>query len=157
MDGSPASAAAVQEVASRVWPPHSEVRVIAANDPLTPTFVGQLIPPVAKIIDESNQADHEWLSKILEIRSQQLRESGLKVTSEVHEGDPKHILVQAAEEWAADCIFVGSIGFGNPFERFVLGSVSAAVAARAHCSVEVVRPRKTDGGNHERQSEYSRN
>jgi nucleotide-binding universal stress UspA family protein len=157
VDGSPASAAAVHEVASRVWHPLSEVRVIAVNDPLTPTLVGQLIPPVAKIIDESNQADHEWLNKILGIRSQQLRESGLRVSSEVREGDPKHILVQAAEEWGADCIFVGSIGFGNPFERFVLGSVSASVAARAHCSVEVVRPRKTNGGNHERQSEYSRN
>ena len=30
-------------------------------------------------------------------------------------------------------------GFGNRLERFLLGSVSAAVAARAHCSVEVVR------------------
>jgi len=35
--------------------------------------------------------------------------------------------------------FVGSAGFSNRLERFVLGSVSAAVAARAHCSVEVVR------------------
>jgi nucleotide-binding universal stress UspA family protein len=157
VDGSPPSAAAVHEAASRVWHPLSELRVIAVNDPLTPTFVGQLIPPFVKIIAESNQADHEWLSKILEIRSQQLRESGLRVSSEVREGDPKQILVQAAEAWGADCIFVGSIGFGNPFERFVLGSVSASVAARAHCSVEVVRPRKTNGGNHERQFDYLRN
>ena len=68
----------------------------------------------------------------------------MKVSTESREGDPKCELVEAAEEWGADCIFVGSIGFGNPFERFVLGSVSAAVAARAHCSVEVFRPRKTD-------------
>jgi nucleotide-binding universal stress UspA family protein len=34
---------------------------------------------------------------------------------------------------------VGSAGFSNRLERFVLGSVSAAVAARAHCSVEIVR------------------
>jgi len=157
VDGSPASAAAVHEVASRVWHPLSEVRVIAVNDPLRPTLVGRIIPPIAKIIDETNQADHEWLSKTLDIHSQQLQEHGLKVTSEVCEGDPKYILVQVAEKWGADCIFVGSIGFGNPFERFVLGSVSAAVAARAHCSVEVVRPLKTSGGKHERQSEYSRN
>jgi nucleotide-binding universal stress UspA family protein len=158
VDGSPASTAAVSEVESRVWPPNSEVRVIAANDPLTPTFVEQFIPPVAKIIEESNQADREWLKKILENSSEQLRQSELKVSTEIREGDPKHALVDVAEEWGADCIFVGSIGFGNPFERFVLGSVSAAVAARAHCSVEVVRPWKTNGGNHhERQSEHSRN
>jgi len=62
-----------------------------------------------------------------------------KVTSQLREGDPKHELPKAAEEWGADCIFVGSTGFSNRLERFVLGSVSAAVAARAHCSVEVVR------------------
>jgi nucleotide-binding universal stress UspA family protein len=154
VDGSPASAAAVREVESRVWPLKSEVHIIAANDPLTPTFVGRFIPPVAKIIEETNQADREWLKKILENSSQRLRQSELKVSTEIREGDPKRVLVDAAEEWGADCIFIGSIGFGNPFERFVLGSVSAAVAARAHCSVEVVRPRERNGGNnHERQSE----
>ncbi|MCA1575337.1 MAG: universal stress protein [Acidobacteria bacterium] len=39
----------------------------------------------------------------------------------------------------ANCIFVGSTGFSNRLERFLLGSVSAAVANRAECSVEVVR------------------
>jgi nucleotide-binding universal stress UspA family protein len=36
------------------------------------------------------------------------------------------------------CIFVGSRGLGQ-VKRFLLGSVSAAAAVRAHCSVEVVR------------------
>lgn len=157
VDGSPASAAAVREVASRLWPIKSEVRVIAVNNLLTPTFIGRVFPPVGKIIEESNQADREWLKKILENSSQQLRQSELKVLTEIRDGDPKRELVEAAKEWGADSIFVGSIGFGNPFERFVLGSVSASVAARAHCSVEVVRPRKTSGGTHERQSDYSRN
>ncbi len=145
VDGSPASAAAVREVASRLWPIKSEVRVIAVNDLLTPTFIGRLIPPVAKTIEDSNQADREWLKKILENSSQQLRQSELKLLTEIREGDPKRVLLDAAKEWGADCIFVGSIGFGNPFERFVLGSVSAGVAVRAHCSVEDVRPRKTNG------------
>jgi nucleotide-binding universal stress UspA family protein len=128
------------------------------NDPLTPTFVGHFIPPVAKTIEESNQADREWLKKVLDDCTERLRISGLKVLTTIREGDPKRVLLEAAREWGADCIFVGSIGFGNPLERLVLGSVSASVAARAHCSVEVVRPRKTNGGNHhERQSEYSRN
>src|SRR6266511_4050918 len=43
-----------------------------------------------------------------------------------------------AASWGADCIFVGARGLSR-FERFRLGSVSAATAARAHCSVEVVR------------------
>jgi nucleotide-binding universal stress UspA family protein len=158
VDGSPASEAAVREVASRLWPVKSEVRVITVNDPLTPSLIGQFIPGVAKTVKESNQAAREWLKEILENASQRLGQSELKVSTEIHEGNPKCALAEAAERWGADCIFVGSVGFSNRIERFVLGSVSAAVAARAHCSVEVVRRPATNGGNnHERQSEYSRN
>ena len=158
VDGSAASEAAVREVASRLWPVKSEVRIIAVNDPLTATLIGQLIPPVARTIEESNQADREWLKGILENSSQRMPQFRLKVSSEIRQGNPKRALAEAAEQWGADCIFVGSIGFSNAIERFVLGSVSAAVAARAHCSVEVVRRRERIGGkNHERQSEYSRN
>jgi nucleotide-binding universal stress UspA family protein len=39
-------------------------------------------------------------------------------------------------------VFVGATGLTNRFERFLLGSTAAAVAARAHCSVEVVRKRR---------------
>lgn len=158
VDGSPTSAAAVREIESRFWPPMSEVRLIAVNNPLTTTLIGRFIPPVARTIEESNQADRAWLKKMLENSSQPLRQSELRVLTEIREGDPKRVLIEAAKEWGADSIFVGSIGFGNPFERFVLGSVSASVAARAHCSVEVVRLRERIGGNNnERQSEYSRN
>jgi nucleotide-binding universal stress UspA family protein len=158
VDGSRASEAAVCEVASRLWPAKTEVRIIAVNDPLTPTLIGQFIPPVEKTIEESNQADREWLKEILENLSQRLRQSELKVSTEIREGNPKRVLVEVAEGWGTDCIFIGSVGFSNRFERFVLGSVSAAVVARAHCSVEVVRPRKRNGGNHrECRSEYSRN
>jgi nucleotide-binding universal stress UspA family protein len=160
VDGSRASLAAVREVESRTWPARSEVRVIAVSQPLAPTFVGKLLPPVGKVIEESNQADREWLQEILESTTKRLRASGLKVATEFREGNPKQVLVQFAEEWGADCIFVGSIGFSNRFERFLLGSVSASVAARAHCSVEVVRPKTVGGnvgGNNERQFEYSRN
>lgn len=47
-------------------------------------------------------------------------------------------LVEEAETWNADCVFVGAKGTRG-IERLLLGSVSSAVAARAHCSVEVVR------------------
>lgn len=158
VDGSAASAAAVREIASRNWAPRSEVRIVAVSDPLAPTLVGSLIPPVGKIVDECNEADRRRLREVVDNSSRQLSPSGLKVSTEIRVGDPKRSLVEAAEAWGADCIFVGSIGFSNAFERFLLGSVSAAVAARAHCSVEVVRLPKSNGDNHhDHQSEYSRN
>lgn len=141
-DGSPASLDAVRQVAGRKWPRHSEVKVIVVNDPIVPDYLGNLIPPLGKILEEDRQLERDWVKRISELPISILREAGIKVTSEPREGDPKIELPKAAEEWGADCIFVGSYGFSNRFERFVLGSVSAAVAARAHCSVEVVRSKK---------------
>lgn len=136
VDGSDSSEAAVREVAQRVWPPDSEVRLLVVDDPLVVPFIGDLIPPLAEHAREEERA---WAKGILENCAALLHQAQIKVTSQLREGDPKHELVKAAEEWGADCIFVGSTGFSNRLERFVLGSVSAAVAARAHCSVEVIR------------------
>ena len=158
VDGSDASAAAVREVASRKWPPGSEVRIIAVTDPLSPGLIGNLIPPIRDFVNESNQEDWDWLKKLLHRSFEEFKSTELRVSTVIKEGDPRRDLVEAAEAWDADCIFVGSIGFNNRFERFVLGSVSATVAARAHCSVEVVRLPRTEGGNgHDQQSDYSRN
>lgn len=145
VDGSPGSEAAVRAVAARQWPVKSEARVIIVEDPLVPTMIGNLIPKVAKWIEEGNKGEVDWAQKLAEHAVQQLRSSDLSVSSVVLTGHPKRVLVEEAEKWGADAIFVGSTGFSNALERFMLGSVSAAVAARAHCSVEVVRPEKREG------------
>lgn len=144
IDGSPASEAAIEAVAARRWPLKSEARVIIVEDPLVPTLVGHLIPNVAKWIEESNRGEVEWMQKLAERAAERLRAAELIVSSAVLNGDPKRVLIEEAEKWGADSIFVGSTGFSNRFARFMLGSVSAAVAARAHCSVEVVRSLKTE-------------
>ena len=140
-DGSEASEEGLRAVAARKWPPGREVKVVLVDDPLAPEFLGKLIPPLAETLEEDRRQEKAWVERITERSTALLREAGVKVTCVVREGDPKRELCNAAEEWGADCIFVGSAGFSNRFERFVLGSVSAAVAARAHCSVEVVRKR----------------
>ena len=138
-DGSPASEEALRAVAARQWPPRSEVKVVMVDDPLAPEFLGKLIPPLGDVLEEDRQEERAWVEKISKQSLEIFHGTGIKVTYAVREGDPKQELCKIAEEWNADCIFVGSAGFSNRFERFVLGSISAAVAARAHCSVEVVR------------------
>jgi nucleotide-binding universal stress UspA family protein len=76
---------------------------------------------------------------MVEAPAAHLRQAGFEVYTEVKEGDAKRVLLDEAKRLHADCIFVGSTGFSNRLERFLLGSVSAAVANRAECSVEVVR------------------
>jgi nucleotide-binding universal stress UspA family protein len=138
-DGSAASDEALRAVTARHWPKRSEICVVMVDDPLAPEFLGKLIPPLGKTLAEDRQEERTWVEEISKHSLDILRKAGLKVTCVVRKGDPKRELCKAAEEWNADCIFVGSAGFSNRFERFVLGSVSGAVAARAHCSVEVIR------------------
>jgi nucleotide-binding universal stress UspA family protein len=68
-----------------------------------------------------------------------LFEAGLNVSNYIYDGDPKQVLVHAANEWKAHTIVLGSRGLhhGN---RLSLGTLASAVAARAHCSVEIIRP-----------------
>jgi nucleotide-binding universal stress UspA family protein len=138
-DGSPASDEAMRAVAARTWPARSEIKVVLVDDPLAPEFLGKIIPPLETMLEEDRQEERAWVEKISKRSLEILRSAGMKVSCVVREGDPKRELPKVAEDWGADCIFVGSAGFSNRLERFVLGSVSAAVAARSHCSVEVVR------------------
>jgi nucleotide-binding universal stress UspA family protein len=112
---------------------------MVVDDPLFPDYLGDLIPPLEKIIEEDRSQERSWVRQISTEPVALLRHAGVHVSSVLRPGDPKKELPMAAEDWSADCIFVGSAGFSNRFERFLLGSVSAAVAARAHCSVEVIR------------------
>ncbi|HLA11385.1 MAG TPA: universal stress protein [Pyrinomonadaceae bacterium] len=138
LDGSEPSLAAAGEVATRFWPPNSEIKLIVVDNPLVPSVLEAFLPTV----EEANQEEEDWAKSILMQGASLFNRPEWKVTTEVKRGDPKRVLVKTAEDWNADSIFVGSTGFSNRFERFVLGSVSAAVVARAHCTVEVVRKGK---------------
>lgn len=140
-DGSAGALAAVDSVAVRKWPVSTEVHLVAATDSIVPTTIGRFIPPVADWAEDELRAEYEWIEKLAEKAAKNLRRSGLKVTTRIVEGNPNQVLIHEAETWHADCIFVGANAFGSRIERFLLGSTSAAVAARAHCSVEVTRKR----------------
>ena len=76
--------------------------------------------------------------KIVDAAAEKLRVAGITASPIVKEGDPKQVLVGEAKEWGTSCIFLGAKG-ARGIERFLIGSVPASVAARAHCSVAVVR------------------
>src|SRR5262245_2899329 len=140
IDGSPDAEAAVHTVAAREWPAGSAVHLVTALDARMYTAPAFRTPPGGT--EARDEDTHAWMSKTVEAMAALLRPQGLTVSSVIKEGDPKHVLLDEAEHWGADCIFVGARGLSR-IERFLLGSVSAAIAARAHCSVEVVRPAKS--------------
>lgn len=142
IDGSRNSKAAVEQIAARNWPPLSEVRVVQVDQPLKVTYVGHFLRPIKEAIEDVNKAERKKLERRVKAAASKLQAAGLRTMTDILNGDPKKVLVQLAEEWHADCIFLGATGLSNRLGRFLLGSVAGAVAARAHCSVEIVRTRR---------------
>lgn len=139
VDGSSDSMAAVRAVAQRKWPAGSEVTVEAVTDLRLLTALPQPFPATDAWIGESHGDGRAWARRAVDRAADVLRDAGLETLAVVHEGDPRKVLVQDAERWGADCIFVGARGLTR-VERLLIGSVSSGVATRAHCSVEIVRP-----------------
>ena len=142
IDGSAAAKAALDQIIARNWPALSEVVVVVADEPLDPTLAGEIIPLIRHSVEEVNKQEQRHALKLANAAAKRLQAAGLRARAVVKEGNPKRVLVDFAEEWRADCIFVGATGLTNRLERFLLGSVAGAVAARAHCSVEVVRRKR---------------
>lgn len=138
-DGSKGAQAAVEKVAACTWREYSEIRLIVATEEVRPSAIGRFIPPITHLVKEVNESEREWIEKLADDALKTLQSSGTLASLHIHAGNPKEVLIDEAERWNADCIFVGANAFGSRVERFLLGSTSAAVAARAHCSVEVVR------------------
>ena len=140
VDGSAYSDTAVEEVARRPWPPHSEVNLITAAE--TPIIVGmepwaaspEYFEHLEKPVRDAAKAVIE--SALVKLKTTE--DKTLKITSKIIQGSPRQVIVEEAESWGADLIVMGSRGLGT-WNRLLLGSVSNSVAHHAHCSVEVVR------------------
>ena len=132
-DGSADAEAALFALAARTWPTGTTVHLVTAVD--------QVVATLALGSRAGAQAS-DWVRQLNERSIAKLRAVGLTVSPLVKHGDPRRILLDEAERLNADCIFVGACGLRG-IERLFLGSVSTAIATRAHCSVEVVRSRES--------------
>lgn len=129
-DGSQTSAEAALATARRPWPEGSEFRIVSVEEPW--------------VLKSSGVRHENEAQEAITDAERVLASVGLKTTAAVLSGKPKDAILAEAEEWGADVIVVGSHGRGG-FKRFLLGSVSEALAMNAHCSVVIVRsPRKVE-------------
>lgn len=135
IDGSKGAMAAVDEVVARQWPAGSQAHLVNATWAVPPITSSRMAAPIAEWIATENAR----IKQAIDAATAKLAGVGLSVTTVIEEEEPKTLLTKEAEKWGADCIFLGARGMG-PVERLMIGSISSAVAARAHCSVEIVRP-----------------
>jgi nucleotide-binding universal stress UspA family protein len=146
IDGSPCSEEAVKEVAIMQWPAGTQVKVLSvatvprpnAPDPLH--IVG---PMRLKLLESEEARLRDLVARTADWLRDNAVEKNLQIETAVVEGDPKVVIIEEAEHWGADLIVVGCHGYG-PVKRFLLGSVSLAVAVHAPCSVEIVRHHHRD-------------
>ncbi len=134
VDGSKDAETAVEAVVGRKWPAGSEAHIVNATWSIPQHTSQHMLGPITEWFFEEKAK----INKIIDEAISKLAAAGMKTDVVMKEEAPKRLLVAEAESWGADCIFVGARGMGR-IDRFLLGSVSSAVATRAHCSVEVVR------------------
>lgn len=143
VDGSGCSDQAVDEVAERPWPEGSEVCVLSAiHLPMTPTPETWALPDsyYSRIEKDGREYAEDITGKaVVRLKeSNRWRDIPLALTSQAIVGHAEEVIINAAKEWQADLIVLGSHGYRG-FRKFLLGSVSQAVASHAPCSVQIVR------------------
>jgi nucleotide-binding universal stress UspA family protein len=138
VDNSSDSQAAVDAVCSREWPRGTEVGLLAVVDTVM-TIPNPSEPSAMKWIEVGDEKNWDQVREFFEPAAQKLRTAGLHAEVLIRRGNPADQILEEADIWGAGCIFVGARGTRG-IDRLLLGSVSSAVSARAHCSVEVVRP-----------------
>jgi nucleotide-binding universal stress UspA family protein len=137
VDGSENADLAVETVVGRNWPEKAEFRIVTADDDPSSRPETAVLDAVPEGKEDSDEAK-AWVERVLKGPYKKLTSAGLDVSQACRWGDARRVILDEAEGWNADCIFMGARGLGR-FKRLLLGSVSETVAARANCSVEIVK------------------
>ena len=148
IDSSALSEAVISEVEARPWPAGTEVCVLTVIDLFALTYNVGYLEPFMKNEDDAARV-------LVQEVAERFTRRDLQTTTQVAEGYPTTSIVEEAEKYAADFVFVGSHGHGG-FVRFLLGSVAKAIVQNAACSVEIIRHPRHDAEHpeHHRADEH---
>jgi nucleotide-binding universal stress UspA family protein len=151
-DGSEHSNAALDDLKRAGLPSDSEVLVVSVGDllmsnPPVSEIIGQVLTSrrVSSALKQAHTHEEMVIREAEEIAAQAVDRLRLefpdwKISSKVLTGAPAWELIDAANDWNADLVIVGSQG-RSAIGRFFLGSVSKKVVTDSRCSVRVARPR----------------
>ena len=143
-DDSDCSVGATHSVANRPWPAGTTFKVLSVEELALPN--GQMadysLAPIypQSLLEELISHAHDRAESAVKTATAILERAGKKVEppQKMPTGEPRALILDTAEAWGADLIVVASHG-RRGLDRFLMGSVSEAVATYAPCSVEVIR------------------
>ena len=128
VDGSEASVEALRQAQTLAVPLSARLVALASWD-VPPVYDGY----VAMGIDDFDVRAKEILEET--VQKAFGAETPANVESRLVQGHPRHTLIEASRD--ADMVVVGRRGHGG-FGGMLIGSVSSALVAHAHCPVLVV-------------------
>lgn len=140
LDQSDCSEMAFQSVLKRKWPANAEFRLISVFEPIANMCVGWHAAYVPSVMIEAEQTLLKTRRKYMDQKLEEAKKHFVdnRVSAEVIDGYAWKSIVDAAKEWNADLIVLGSHGHTG-LTRLFLGSVAEAVAGHAGCSVEIIK------------------
>ncbi|HVB87858.1 MAG TPA: universal stress protein [Candidatus Dormibacteraeota bacterium] len=135
VDDSKYSDTALESLMNQVPPAHADVRVLHVVDVTLGDYQSQ------DVLEGAHQAKLSYAHELVNRYARKLKEAGYAAQPLVKQGGPQETIVEFAEQWHPDLIFLGSHG-RRGWKRLTLGSVSEAVAHHVHCSVVIARPQQ---------------
>ena len=140
-DGSPTAERAVQQAAGLAADEGARLVVVSAYQQgerrVSRADVDQVPDDIRHTLTDRAQTE-----ELAERGRTIAREAGVaKVVVQALEGDPAAVLLEAARDFGADLIVVGSRGLTS-HAHFILGSVASSVAHHAPCDVLVAHTTK---------------
>jgi nucleotide-binding universal stress UspA family protein len=156
IDGSSCSNAAVENIAQRLWPADTEVRIVSAVEPPLGVVSSPWNVSAQFCIKIQNDAIEQARNVVNEAEKRLNNKLvKFKISTLTPIGNPEQVILSEGKRWGADLIVLGSWGHGAA-NRFRLGSVSNGIVQNAECSVHVVRQVHLQADNRARQK-ISRN
>ncbi len=120
----------IQAIGRRVWSDETEARLVAVDDGVSANRVSAVYPYAAAIFEQA---------------AEDLRAAGLKISVDIKSGNLKSVLLEEAENWEADSIFVVA---DDANEDSSLNETATSLITDATCTIEIARQicRRSESG-----------